>query len=151
MSKKKKQSTELSLVDESKKIARDIELENDPEKIKELIDLFNLNSKKKSVSRAVKVNGMLDDLADVMERRIKESPGAFRNDELIAYWKALEESSKRLETSSTELTPSPISLTQNNQINIIDSGLNTQSRKNVTETVRKILQAISSGEKSEVE
>ena len=126
------------------KIADAISKESSPDKIKDLTELFNENAKKRNIVRASKVNELLDLVSAEMAMRLETMPSTFNNDVLLSYWKALEDSSSKLISEEPEIKDGKmISLTQNNQVNILtDSDLNTRSRKNVTEAVRKILQNI---------
>lgn len=135
----------LSKSGDLSEIAHAIRDESDPDKINGLIELFNINAKKKNIVRASKVNELLDVIAAEMSERLETQPTTFTNDVLLSYWKVLEESSGKLSGETVPQDKNLISLTQNNQVNIVtNSELNTQSRKNVTEAVRKILQNISS-------
>ena len=134
-------------------IADAIAKESNPGKIKDLTDLFNANAKKRNIVRASKVNELLDLVSAEMAIRLETMPSTFNNDVLLSYWKALEDSSSKLISDEPEVNDGKmISLTQNNQVNILtDSELNTRSRKNVTEAVRKILQNISDESVVEIE
>ena len=135
------------------KIADAIAKESSPDKIKDLTELFNANAKKRNIVRASKVNELLDLVSAEMAIRLETMPSTFNNDVLLSYWKALEDSSSKLISEEPEVKDGKmISLTQNNQVNILtDSDLNTRSRKNVTEAVRKILQNISNESVIEIE
>ena len=134
-------------------IADAIAKESNPGKIKDLTDLFNANAKKRNIVRASKLNELLDLVSAEMAIRLETMPSTFNNDVLLSYWKALEDSSSKLISDEPEVNDGKmISLTQNNQVNILtDSELNTRSRKNVTEAVRKILQNISDESVVEIE
>ena len=134
-------------------IADAIAKESNPGKIKDLTDLFNANAKKRNIVRASKVNELLDLVSAEMAIRLETMPSTFNNDVLLSYWKALEDSSSKLISDEPEVNDGKmISLTQNNQVNILtDSELNTRSRKNITEAVRKILQNISDESVVEIE
>lgn len=135
------------------RIADAIAKESSPDKIKDLTELFNANAKKRNIVRASKVNELLDLVSAEMAMRLETMPSTFNNEVLLSYWKALEDSSSKLISEEPEVKDGKmISLTQNNQVNILtDSDLNTRSRKNVTEAVRKILQNISNEAVVEIE
>lgn len=141
------------VVNKSKAIADELLQTDDPQKIKDLITLFNLQTKKKNISRAVKVSDMLDSIVDTLYNRLLNSPQQLQNFELVDYLSKLDTYLGKISDKDGDPNDkSLITLTQNNQINIINDGdLNTQSRKNVTEAVRKILQNISLEDKSEAE
>ena len=143
----------LSSSKDLSEIADSIMRESDPEKIKDLTELFNINAKKKKIVRASKVNELLDLVSAEMSTRLETMPDTFSNDVLLNYWKVLEDSSMKLTSDENEVKDNKlISLTQNNQVNILtESDLNTRSRKNVTEAVRKILQNISNSQVDEIE
>lgn len=130
------------IIDKSQAIADELMDTEDPQKMQELINLFNIQAKKKNIHRAVKVNDLLDNIVNTLYTRMLSDPDKFANFELVSYLERLDAYSEKI--TSKEANPndnSLINLTQNNQINIInDSGLNTNSRKHVTEAVRKILE-----------
>lgn len=140
-----KKPVELEKRSELSQIADAIVKESDPQKIKDLTELFNSNANKRKIVRASKVNELLDLVSAEMSTRLETMPSTFTNDVLLNYWKVLEDSASKSTSQESGVNDSKlISLTQNNQVNILsNSDLDTRSRKNVTEAVRKILQNIS--------
>ena len=70
-----------SLQKKQENIAQSIAEEDNIDKVRDLTQLFNLNSAKKSVVRATKYNELLDCLTDEMELRVKNGAAAMDNDE----------------------------------------------------------------------
>lgn len=135
---------EVSKIVDLQKLADSILKESDQSKLNELTNLFNNQEKKKKIVRASKLDKLLDLILDEMEVRLETMPGPITNESLISYWKVLQESIEKISDVQEKKDANLISLNQNNQVNIISSEtLDTKSRKNVTEAVRKILQNIS--------
>ncbi len=130
------------VINKSQAIADELMETEDPQKMKDLINLFNIQAKKKNIHRAVKVNDMLDIIVNTLYSRISSNPTQFQNFELVSYLEKLDAYFEKVTAKDANPNDnSLINLTQNNQINIInDTGLDIQARKNVTETVRKILE-----------
>jgi hypothetical protein len=122
-------------------IAQQLIDEQDVDKVKDLTALFNMNAQKKSAVRVMKMNELLDRVTDKVIERFDKTPDNFSNDDLIKYMQvtetAIEKASKNLNQVSE--TP-PITLTQNNQVNInVVDALGVDSRKRVTEAVQEFL------------
>lgn len=115
--------------------------ENDLDKVKDLTHLFNLNQAKKNVVRIMKLNGLMDTVADKIIERFEKYPDNFSNAELLSYLQVtqntIEKASKSLEL--IDETPT-IQFNNNTQVNvsIIDS-LDRESKARVADVIRSIL------------
>lgn len=126
---------------QTKQIAQEILDEQDIEKVKDLTHLFNLNSQKRNVMRAIKMNELLDKVTDQVIERFEKRPDNFSNEDLIKYMQvtenAIDRANKHL--NLVEETPA-IQAIQNNQVNInINSELDRDGRERVMDAVRAIL------------
>ena len=133
-------STEL-LDKRTAEIAQQLIDEQDVDKVKDLTALFNMNAQKKSAVRVMKMNELLDRVTDKVIERFDKTPDNFSNDDLIKYMQvtenAIEKASKNL--NQVNDTP-PISITQNNQVNIsVLDGLDVDSRKRILEAVQSVV------------
>ena len=135
---------ELSVVNvnsDIEKTAQSILAENDLDKVKDLTHLFNLNQAKKNVVRIMKLNGLMDTVADKIIERFEKYPDNFSNAELLSYLQVtqntIEKASKSLEL--IDETPT-IQFNNNTQVNvsIIDS-LDRESKARVADVIRSIL------------
>lgn len=135
---------ELSVVNvnsDIEKTAQSILDENDLDKVKDLTHLFNLNQAKKNVVRIMKLNGLMDTVADKIIERFEKYPDNFSNAELLSYLQVtqntIEKASKSLEL--IDETPT-IQFNNNTQVNvsIIDS-LDRESKARVADVIRSIL------------
>ena len=135
---------ELSVVNvnsDIEKTAQSILDENDLDKVKDLTHLFNLNQAKKNVVRIMKLNGLMDTVADKIIERFEKYPDNFSNAELLSYLQVtqntIEKASKSLEL--IDETPT-IQFNNNTQVNvsIIDS-LDSESKARVADVIRSIL------------
>ena len=114
----------------------------DPEELQPIIDMFNLNIKKKNMIRANRVVEIQDKITSQIEERINKHADEFSNKDLLDYYKTMESTLKN-DPGETELPT--IRINQTNQININGSeqqGLNRQSRERVANVVRAILNGI---------
>ena len=135
---------ELSVVNvnsDIEKTAQSILDENDLDKVKDLTHLFNLNQAKKNVVRIMKLNGLMDTVADKIIERFEKYPDNFSNAELLSYLQVtqntIEKASKSLEL--IDETPA-IQFNNNTQVNvsIIDS-LDRESKARGADVIRSIL------------
>ena len=144
---------ELAVVDtlpldtETTEIANQILRESDVEKVKDLTALFNLNQRKKNVVRLMKFNGLLDTVSDQMLERFQKRADEFSNNDLLNYMQVVQSAIDRTQKSLDLISETPaIQLnTQNNlNINVIDGGLDRDSKERVSDAVKAILERIKS-------
>ena len=112
----------------------------DRENIKDIIDIFNLNIKKKDVIRNAKLSELQDKIYSQMEKRVTEHPDMFNNQDLLNYYKVVQETLNR---SIGKDEDSEIPKIQINQQSIhlenSKSMLNRDSRAKVLDVVNSIL------------
>lgn len=111
--------------------------EKDVDNVKNIIDLFNLNIKKKNVIRANKLAELQDSISDQMQKRIESNADAFSNDDLLNYFKTVQQTIEKADTSSEDVKI-PVQITQQ-QINITDSVLDRDSRQRVISAIQSII------------
>lgn len=111
--------------------------EKDIDNVKNIIDIFNLNIKKKNVIRANKLAELQDSISEQMQKRIESNADAFSNDDLLNYFKTVQQTIEKADTSSDDVKV-PIQITQQ-QINITDTGLDRDSRQRVISAIQSIL------------
>lgn len=118
--------------------------ETDISSIKNIIELFNLNIKKKDVIRTSKLNELQDKVYDQMDKRLTQKADEFSNKDLIEYFKTIQDSINKADMSLNSVDVPAIQIIHNhNQLNITENNtLDSDSRKRVSEAVQKILRAI---------
>lgn len=109
--------------------------ESDSDEIKNIIDIFNLNIKKKNVIRTEKLSQLQDAISEQMKKRIESSADAFSNKDLLDYFKTIQETVDKSDMSSEVKVPVQI-----NQINIDTSNeLDRASKEKVLTAINAIL------------
>lgn len=116
--------------------------ETDPKELQKIVDMFNLNIKKKNILRAERISEIQDNILNQISDRVVKRPDEFSNTDLLNYFKAMQDS---LLKNPVETELPEIHITQNNQVNInTESGmqtpvLNRMSRERVALAVKNIL------------
>jgi hypothetical protein len=129
----------------NKKIAQKILDAEDLDELKDLTALFNINNQKRNALRILKMNNLLDDVTDNIIQRFEKNPHNFSNDDLLKYLQVTENAIDRATKNLNMVEETPaIQMMQNNQVNInINDGLDRESRLRVTDTVKQILNKLS--------
>ena len=112
--------------------------ETDPKELQTIVDMFNLNIKKKNMLRTTRISEIQDSIVSQIFQRVSSRPDEFSNTDLINYFKVLQET---LLKNSTETELPTIHINQNNQVNINmdNQGLDRMSRERVANAIRNIL------------
>lgn len=117
--------------------------EDDPEELQELIDMFNLNMKKKDIIRSAKLSEVQDKIVDQMSKRIENRPDEFSNADLLNYHKVVQDTiSKADNTLESVKVPS---IQVNQQINLNNSetdSFDKESRQRILDAVNSVLASI---------
>lgn len=129
----------------NKDIAQKILDAEDLDELKDLTTLFNVNNQKRNALRILKMNNLLDDVTDNIIQRFEKNPHNFSNDDLLKYLQVTENAIDRATKNLNMVEETPaIQMMQNNQVNInINDGLDRESRLRVTDTVKQILNKLS--------
>lgn len=106
--------------------------------INEIVQLFNLNMKKKDVIRANKLSDLQDKIAEQISARIDKHAGEFSNKDLLDYLNAIQNIlSKQNFDESIQV---PQIAVQNNTVNVnIEDSLSRESRQRIQEAIKSIL------------
>ena len=114
--------------------------ETDPKELQTIVDMFNLDIRKKNMLRTTRISEIQDGILNQIFQRVKSRPDEFSNSDLINYFKVMQDT---LLKTSTDTELPEIHINQNNQVNInVDSDiptLNRMSRERVANAVRNIL------------
>lgn len=124
---------------DNKKLKEELTLATDTESVKKLVDVFNMNIKKKAIVRASKYSELLDGIADQMERRVKETPDQFSNDDLLKYATSLQSVIEK-STNETVANLPTIQLTNIENMSFGDQ-VDRESLDRIRDTLRAILNA----------
>lgn len=110
---------------------------NDKDDIEQIINIFNLNLKKKELLRLSKLSNLQDSITDQVEQRLSKHADEFSNKDLIDYFKAFQDTITKTNKSADEI--STIQITQN-QLNInVQPEFNQDERQRILNTVRQII------------
>lgn len=125
----------LSLTTPINELENRILKEDNPEELKNIINLFNLNIKKKDILRASKLNDLQDKTLDQISERIEKTPDLFSNKDLLDYYKVIQET---LNKSDTNVDNLPNIQINQNIVNMTPT-IDRESKERVIQAVKEIL------------
>ena len=135
----------LPSLNEYNKIYDGINKEEDIDKLKNLIDLFNVNIKKKEILRKQTLSQLQDKVLYQVQRRIENNPEEFTNKELNDFMKTFSDMLDRDATlidddiNAIQLnSPQEVNININNEIKYLDK----DSRHRIANAVSNILNSI---------
>ena len=117
--------------------------EENIDELNNIIDLFNLNLKKKDIIRSSKLNELQDNIVQEIGVRI-ENPYAITDKDLLGYFKAIQETITKSDNNLENVKIPTIQLNQ--QININKAEFNSESRKKILAAVNNIMSNIENSE-----
>lgn len=110
---------------------------NDKDDIEQILNIFNLNLKKKELLRLSKLSNLQDSITDQVEQRLSKHADEFSNKDLIDYFKAFQETITKTNKSADEI---PVVQITQNQLNInVQPEFNQDERQRILNTVRQII------------
>lgn len=131
----------LSLTTPISELESRILTETDPDALDDLVDLFNINLKKKDLLRIGKLNDLQDKITEQIGARIEKNSDQFSNKDLLDYFKTIQDTVSK---TSVDLSDINVPTIQINQVNIDnDEKLSAESRKKVLDAVNSILKSTS--------
>lgn len=108
--------------------------------LNDIVKLFNISLKKKDLVRNSKLSEVQDKIVEQITTRVLERPDNFSNEDLLKYYKTIQDTLSRSDKSFEGMKAPTIQLNQ--QINIDNQGeFNRESRKKIIDTVNQILSA----------
>ena len=130
----------LSLSTPINDLEKQLKEAQDGDSLQKVVDLFNLNIKKKDIIRAGQLSELQDKISQQMADRVNNHAGEFSNKDLLDYFKVIGET---LNKSDTLITPENMPAIQVNQqnvhINVGDTELSRDSKEKVMSKVQEIL------------
>lgn len=113
--------------------------EDNIDNIKAIIDLFNINIKKKNIIRTSKLNELQDKVYRQIDERITSSANTFSNKDLLEYFKVMQDTLNKTEIDSEQVIAPNIQINQNT-LNIgTGVELTRESRQKITDAIKSIL------------
>lgn len=114
--------------------------ETDIDELKNVINLFNLNIKKKDIIRTSKLSDLQDLVTNQIGERLEKNAGAFSNKDLIDYFKVLQDSINKADNSLDTVDTPAIQLNQQINLNVSkEEELDRESRARIADAVNSIL------------
>lgn len=117
--------------------------ETDLDELNHIINLFNLNIKRKDILRTSKLNDLQDKVTDQIEERLTKNAGAFSNKDLLDYFKTLQTSIDKSDNNLDNIDTPAIQINQNQlNVNVTNNSsdiLDRNSREKVSDAVKAIL------------
>ena len=129
----------LSLTTSTQDIEKQLLEEEDLDTLNDVISLFNISLKKKNLVRSSKLSEVQDKIVNQIAARVDDRPDNFSNEDLLKYYKTIQDTLSKTDTSLDDMKVPTIQLNQ--QINI-DNGneFNRESRKKIIDTVNQVLE-----------
>ena len=128
----------LSLTSPQEDMIDSILSEDNMDDLKDIIKLFNVNMKKRDLIRTSKLSEVQDKVVAQMASRVEDRPDNFSNDDLLKYYKTIQDTIAKSDTSFDTIETPTIQVNQ--QINVGDvAGFDRESRKRILDTVNEIL------------
>lgn len=127
----------INLISDPKDIEQLILSETDLDNLNDIINLFNISLRKRDLVRNSKLSETQDKIVEQISNRVAEQPDDFSNDDLLKYYKTIQDSLVKSNTSLDDIKTPTIQLNQ--QININNDEFDRESRMRIIDTVSKIL------------
>lgn len=127
----------IKLNSDPKDIEKSILEEENLDDLNDIVKLFNISLKKKDLIRNSKLSEAQDKIVDQIIARVSERPDNFSNEDLLKYYKTIQDSLTKMDGSLDDIKVPTIQLNQ--QINIGQEEFDRDSRKKIIETVNRVL------------
>ena len=129
----------IKLTTNSKDIEKYILEEENLDDLNDIVKLFNISLKKKDLIRNSKLSEAQDKIVEQITSRVSERPDNFSNEDLLKYFKTIQDTLAKMDGSLDDIKVPTIQLNQ--QINIAQEEFDRESRKKIIDTVNQILSA----------
>lgn len=105
--------------------------------LNDIIKLFNINLKKRNLIRSSKLSEVQDKVVEQIASRVEDRPDNFSNEDLLKYYKTIQDTLNRADSSLDDMEVPTIQVNQ--QINVGTNEFDRDSRKRILDTVNQIL------------
>ena len=153
MSEELEAKTPITLESSLSEVENRILEETDIDELKDVINIFNLNIQKKNIIRNGKLAALQDLITSQMEERVKNKADEFNNQDLLNYFKTVQETISKADNSLDKIDTPAIQVTQN-QLNINVSNndsLDRDSRERIMDAVKAILNRVDNNPAEEIQ
>lgn len=121
--------------------------ETDINELQDVINLFNLNIQKKNIVRISKLTNIQDLITQQMEERVRKRADEFNNQDLLNYFKTIQETISKSDKTLDSVDTPAIQVTQNQlNINMKEDSLDRDSRERIMDAVKSILDKLDNNE-----
>ena len=128
---------DLSLITPMDELEQKILSSDNADELSNVIDIFNLNLKKRNIVRNKKLNDIQDKVVERMLDKIENEPWEFSNEDLIKFHKVIQDTLTKTETTlDKEIIPT---IQVNQQINVASPEFSRESRAKILSAVHEIL------------
>ena len=127
----------IKLTTDSKDIEKYILEEENLDDLNDIVKLFNISLKKKDLLRNSKLSEVQDKIVEQIISRVSDRPNDFTNDDLLKYYKTIQDTLNKMDGSLDNVKVPTIQLNQ--QINVAQEEFDRESRKRIIDTVNQIL------------
>lgn len=127
----------IKLTTDSKDIEKYILEEENLDDLNDIVKLFNISLKKKDLLRNSKLSEVQDKIVEQIISRVSDQPNDFSNDDLLKYYKTIQDTLNKMDGSLDNVKVPTIQLNQ--QINVAQEEFDRESRKRIIDTVNQIL------------
>lgn len=129
----------VSLTTSPEEIIDSILEETDIDDLNDIIKLFNINLKKRNLVRSSKLSEVQDKVVEQIATRVEDRPDNFSNEDLLKYYKTIQDTLNKADTSLDQMEVPTIQVNQ--QINVGADEFDRESRKRILDTVNQILKS----------
>ena len=134
------ETKELSLQTPQQELEKMLLDETDAAELDNIIQLFNLNIKKKDIVRSNKLSDLQDKISDQIGKRVETRADEFSNKDLLEYFKVLQDIINRSDNSLENVRSPVIQLNQQNiSVDMHHTSLNKDSRDKIIDAVQAVL------------
>lgn len=133
-------NNELTLQTSQEELEERLMKETSVAELDNIIQLFNLNIKKKDIVRSNKLSDLQDKISDQIGERVEKHADQFSNKDLLDYFKVLQDIIDRSDNSLENVKTPVIQLNQQNiSVDMNNNGLNKDSRDRIIDAVQAVL------------
>lgn len=129
----------VSLTTSPEEMVDSILEETNVDDLNDIIKLFNINLKKRNLIRSSKLSEVQDKVVEQIAARVEDRPDNFSNEDLLKYYKTIQDTLNKADTSLDQMEVPTIQVNQ--QINVGTDEFDRESRKRILDTVNQILKS----------
>lgn len=131
---------EISLSTPQTELEQRLIEETNVDELKNIVNLFNLNVQKKNILRSSKLSDLQDKVYAQMAERLDKKADEFSNQDLLSYFKTIQDTISRSDTSLDKIDVPSIQIHQNQvNLNLNSQEFNRESRARILDAIQGII------------